>query len=157
VSVNREVPLGGTAELWGAWVPTLGDPSVQFGNSEKPEHRAVAIFQYLRASQEDLFDNLPSLAEQIDFPKDSTMTRKSKGAAEFSRPPNVARSQCLGDSDCLQFSMLEGFEGVCLWKYARRTRRAGRSLVNTLICKGVFTNRHIVLRGCFQFALSLRT
>jgi hypothetical protein len=97
VSVNREVPLGGTAELWGASVSALGDPSVQFGNSEKPEHRTMAIFQHFRASHEDLFDNLSSLAEQIDFPKDSTMTRKSKGAAEFSRASDVARSQCLGD------------------------------------------------------------
>jgi hypothetical protein len=117
----------------------------------------MAIFQHFRASHEDLFDNLSSLAEQIDFPKDSTMTRKSKGAAEFSRASDVARSQCLGDSDCLQFSMLEGFEGVCLLKIARLTRRAGRSLVSTLICKGAFISRRIVVRGCFQTALSLRT
>ena len=156
MSVNREVPFDGTAELRGTRVSALGNPSVQFGNSEKPEHRAVAIFHHLRASHKDFFDSLSSLVEQVDFPKDSTMTRKSKGTTEFPRASNMARGQSLGDVKCLQFSMLKDFEGVSLVMYARIIRRAGWSLKVTLSCKGAFPNRRIVVRGCLRFALSLR-
>jgi len=114
LGVNLEIPVGRATVLRGTRVSTLCNQAIQFGNTERPEHCAVTIFEYLWASHKDLFDRLPGRAEKVHFPEDSTVTCKAKCATDIPFASNTAGSKSLGNLGCHHFSILQPERGLLL-------------------------------------------